>query len=196
MITIVKDCGTNVASLLYALERIGRTAIVTNDAAIIKNASHVILPGVSSAARAMTKLKENNLIETIKDLKQPVLGICSGMQILFSQSEEGMVTTLDIISGQVKKLMNTQQCVLPHMGWNRLCEIKKNEPLFEDVPENSYVYYVHSFAILCLQQTIAQSNYAETFSAAVLQDNFYGVQFHPERSGKIGETILKNFVNL
>lgn len=196
MITIVKDCGTNVASLVYALERIGRTAIVTNDAAIIKNASHVILPGVSSAARAMTKLKENNLIDTIKGLKQPVLGICSGMQILFSQSEEGMVTTLDIISGQVKRLMGTQQCVLPHMGWNRLCEIKKNEPLFEDVPEDSYVYYVHSFAVACLQQTIAQSSYAEIFSAAVLQDNFYGVQFHPERSGKIGETILKNFVNL
>ncbi|MCS5708111.1 imidazole glycerol phosphate synthase subunit HisH [Candidatus Berkiella cookevillensis] len=196
MIAIVKDCGTNVASLVYALERIGKTAIVTNDAEIIETASHVILPGVSSATRAMAKLKENNLTEIIKNLKQPVLGICSGMQILFSQSEEGMTATLDIIPGQVKKLMSTQQCVLPHMGWNRVCEIKKNEPLFEDVPDDSYVYYVHSFAVACLPQTIAQSSYAEIFSAAVLHKNFYGVQFHPERSGKIGENILNNFVNL
>lgn len=196
MIVVVKNCGTNVASLVYAIERIGRKVVVSRDAEIISSASHIILPGVSSARRAMEKLQDNNLIEVIKNLKQPVLGICSGMQILFSSSEEDMTATLDIIPGQVKKLQSTEECVLPHMGWNRLCAIKTSDALFKNIENDSYVYYVHSFAVTCFSHTIAQSHYAEVFSAAVAYKNYYGVQFHPERSGKIGERILNNFVNL
>lgn len=194
MIAIVQSCGTNISSVEFALQRLGKKAVLTNDKNALQNASHVILPGVSTAQSAMQNLQKNNLVELIRELKQPVLGICSGMQILFQHSDEDDIPCLGIFAGKII-LMPEIDLPVPHMGWNQI-NIIKNSKLLENITENSYVYFVHSYMAETSDYTLASTKYACQFSAIVQNKNFYGVQFHPERSGKIGEQILQNFLSL
>ena len=175
MNTVIIDYGTgNLRSVENALKRLGAEYTVTADAADIRSADRVILPGVGEASFAMDRLRESGLDKVIQSLKQPVLGICIGMQILCSSSEEGALK-------------------IPEMGWNSI-SIKTQSPLFRDIPDDSYVYYVHSFAPDICNDTIAVTEYGRPFSAALARDNFFGTQFHPEKSGSIGQRILENFL--
>lgn len=193
MITIVDSGGANIASILFALDRLGVHAAVSADADEIKNASHVILPGVGSADKIMQRLNFLQLGDVIRALTKPVLGICVGMQVLFEFSEEGGVACLNIIPGKITKL--TGEVILPHMGWNTL-DITQNSPLLKNIPNASYVYFVHGFNAPILACTVASVYYGELFSAVVQHQNFFGMQFHPERSGAVGSQILKNFLEL
>ncbi len=192
MIAVIEGCGTNLASIVFALERLGQNVQVTSNAQHLQAASHVIIPGVSTAQRAMAQLKQQNLVETLRSLTQPVLGICSGMQILFDWCEEGAVNGLGIFTGKVIKLSAN---VLPHMGWNTL-QLQTDCRLFAHISDNSYVYFVHSYGTEVNAQTIASCNYGNHFSAMVAKENYYGFQFHPERSGKVGLQLLRNFIEL
>ncbi len=193
MIAIIEGCGTNIASIQFALERLGKKSLLTSDAKIIRSASHVILPGVGTAKNAMTQLQK--LAALIPQLTQPVLGICLGMQLFYEFSEEGKIETLKIISGKISSFKKNTSLPIPHMGWNQL-EIKQPNPLLKNIPDNSYFYYVHSYSAPVNENTIAVTKYGKPFSAIVNNKNFYGVQFHPERSGKTGEQLLKNFLEL
>ncbi|MDP3704952.1 MAG: imidazole glycerol phosphate synthase subunit HisH [Legionellaceae bacterium] len=193
MILIVDSGGANISSILFALERLDKQAIVSADCDAIKNASHVILPGVGSADKIMQRLNELKLVDVLPSLTQPVLGICVGMQVLFEFAEEGNVTCLNIIPGKIKKLAGIAP--LPHMGWNTL-SITQNSSLLKNIPNESYAYFVHSFAAPVLACTCAMTQYGESFSAVVSHQNFFGTQFHPERSGAVGSQILKNFLEL
>lgn len=195
MIAIIKGCGNNIASIRYALQRLGQEAIITAQPDIIKNSSHVLLPGVGHAGFAMDQLNRNCLTEVIKNLTQPVLGICLGMQLLFNTSEEGNTAGLGIIPGIIKAFEKSPNLTIPHMGWNIL-QWKTNSDLQKNLNEGDFFYFVHSFKAPITTYTIATCEYGENFSAIVKKDNFYGMQFHPERSGNIGEKILKNFFNL
>lgn len=190
MIVIVDSGGANLVSLLSAFTRLGAKAKVSASIEDINRASHVILPGVGCAKNIMKRLNDLRLVDAIKSLTTPVLGICVGMQILFDYCEEGETSCLGIMPGEIKKL--PQSLILPHMGWNSLrCQ---KSLLFENVPDSSYVYYVHSYAAALGPYTIAQTDYGQPFSAAVSHRNFLGLQFHPERSGEIGSKLLKNFL--
>lgn len=193
MIAIINS-GANIASVQFSLQRLGVDSVLTTDASIIQNASRVILPGVGAAASAMQRLRELQLVEIIRTLQQPVLGICLGMQLMFDYSEEGGVECLGIITGKIKKMM-TSDLPIPHMGWNAL-QISTPHALFKNIENQAHVYFVHSFAAPVNETTIAQSTYGETFSASVQKNNFYGTQFHPERSSSVGAAILKNFLEL
>ncbi|MBS0290526.1 MAG: imidazole glycerol phosphate synthase subunit HisH [Proteobacteria bacterium] len=192
MIAIIEGCGTNIASIEYALARLNKVYCVTSDPKVIKQASHVIIPGVSTAQRALAQLQRQALTETILSLKQPVLGICSGMQILFDWCEEGQVKGLGIFSGKVVKLPEKVQTI-PHMGWNKLIQNLPTHSLLQGIAKEDDVYFVHSFAASISQDTIASCDYGISFSAIVAKDNFYGTQFHPEKSGKVGLRLLANF---
>lgn len=197
MIAIIDGCGANIASVKFALERQGKKAFLTTDSALIRNADHVILPGVGTASHAMNKLQELNLIEMIKNLQQPVLGICLGMQLLYEFSQEGNVNTLGILPGQITLFPERPERVIPHMGWNKLLfNSEQRSPLFKNIDAESYVYFVHSYFAPINQHTSAVTPYGENFTASVEKNNFYGVQFHPERSGEVGEKILRNFLNI
>lgn len=195
MITIVESGGANIASILFALNRLGVNAQLSHDAKQIQKSSHVILPGVGSAGTAMAKLQQYNLLPTLRALTQPVLGICLGMQLLFDYSTEGEVSCLQIIPGKVKKISATAGLSVPHMGWNTftLCQ---PQSLLNNIPQTAYVYFVHSYAAPVNEYTAATACHGESFAAVVQNKNFYGVQFHPERSGKWGTKILKNFLEL
>lgn len=199
MIVIIDTGCANLSSVRFAIERLGYDVIVSKDPAILKQADKLFLPGVGTAKEAMANLVERNLIELIKNLTQPVLGICLGMQILAETSDEGFdqqssIKTLGIIDGVIEKL-DVAPLRLPHMGWNQITP-KLDEPLFKDIPPGSYFYFVHSYALPVNENTIASCDYAGPFTAAVNKDNFYGVQFHPERSGKAGAQLIKNFLEL
>ncbi|OBX04783.1 imidazole glycerol phosphate synthase [Gallibacterium genomosp. 3] len=190
---IIIDTGcANLSSVKFAFERLGYKAEISQDLNQIKQADKLLLPGVGTAKAAMLNLDNRNLIDTIKQLTQPVLGICLGMQLLAQFSQEGDVATLGVMSGKTEKLPD-KGLPLPHMGWNQV-KFAENEPLFSDIPVNSYFYFVHSFAVLPNEHTIATCDYSVPFSAALRKENFYGVQFHPERSGKVGSQLLRNFV--
>jgi len=190
---VIIDTGcANITSVRCAFERLSNNVIVSRDTSIIKQASHVVLPGVGTAGAAMDKLGKLDLIGFIQSLTQPVLGICLGMQLLTNASDEREVDCLKIIDTKVTPLIKVESLPLPHMGWNKLTDL--TAPLFNDIPDDSYVYFVHSFAVPLGDFTAAQSHYGQSFSAAITQGNFYGVQFHPERSGKVGAQILKNFL--
>ena len=190
---VIIDTGcANITSVRCAFERLCADVTVSRDVDLIRQASHVVLPGVGTAGAAMKNLKDLNLVTFIQSLSQPVLGICLGMQLLTNASDERSVDCLKLVDTSVSPLAKVKNLPLPHMGWNKLTHL--TAPLFNDVPNDSYVYFVHSFAVPVGDFTQAQSQYGQAFSASIAQDNFYGVQFHPERSGKVGAQILKNFL--
>jgi glutamine amidotransferase len=192
---IIDSGGANLASLQYALERLGVQAPVTAAPNEVSNASHVILPGVGSASDAMRRLRNAGITEVLPRLEQPVLGICLGMQLLFARSEEGDTNCLGVIPGSVQRLQAQPGLPVPHMGWNQLA-IRQRDPLLTGVPENEYVYFVHSYAALLSEDTIATASYGTDVTAVVRRKNFCGTQFHPERSGPAGARILANFLGI
>jgi len=196
MIVVIKGIGHNLCSLSFALKRLGVEAIFTDDKELIRNATHVILPGVGAANQAMANLRANDLVDTIKQLKVPVLGICLGMQLLMSSSEEAETDTLDIIPGRVKRFQSDWGVTIPHMGWNQITKLEERDPLMKNIPNESFIYFVHSFAVFETPFSLARTNHGRQFSAVIRKDNFYGVQFHPERSGDVGVQFLKNFLAL
>ena len=192
---IIQYNAGNIQSVLYALERLGATALVTDDANEIKTADKVIFPGVGEASTAMQYLKERKLDLLIKNLEQPVLGICLGMQLMCTHSTENNTPCLGIFEEQVKQFKPLDPTIkVPQIGWNTISNLKSI--LFEDIPENSYAYFVHGYYAALGAHTIATTNYVEDYSSALQKDNFYGVQFHPEKSALIGEQLIKNFLSL
>lgn len=194
-LVLIKYNAGNIQSVLYALERLGATAEVTDDAEEIKAADKVIFPGVGEASSAMKSLQEAGLDKVIKSLQQPVLGICVGMQLLCAHSEENNIDCLNIVPVPVKKFKaGDQKIKIPQMGWNTIYNLKT--PLFENVAEESFIYNVHSYYAQDSAYTIASCNYGVTYAAAVQKNNFYGVQFHTEKSAATGDQIIKNFLAL
>lgn len=189
-IVIIKYNAGNTRSVQLALERLGYQAEVTNDHQAIRAADCVIFPGVGQAYSAMQSLKEKGLDQLIPSLTQPVLGICLGMQLLCSNSEEGDTPCLSIIPEQVRKFQGDLK--IPHMGWNTLYDLKGD--VFKGIKENSYTYFVHSYFVPVNNFTTAKCEYIQPFSAAIQFKNFHGVQFHPEKSGDAGHQLLKNFL--
>jgi glutamine amidotransferase len=194
-VVIIASGGANIASLQFALQRLGTTSAVSANARTIRHASHIILPGVGAAAHAMSLLRQNNLDSLIPSLQQPVLGICLGMQLLFEASEEGEAQCLGIIPGRAARLHCDAAHPVPHMGWNTL-KIDRPGALLDGLQQDDYVYFVHSYALPRSPATIASSDYGLSFSACVQWRNFFGAQFHPERSAKVGARLLQNFLSL
>jgi glutamine amidotransferase len=198
-VAIIDNGGANIASLRFALLRLGVASHVTADAGELRRAQRVILPGVGAAADAMQRLHALDLVETISQLTQPVLGICLGMQLLFAASEEGVdgddTDCLGIVSERVSRLAGRPDLPVPHMGWNQLRVIAKS-PLLDGIATGEYVYFVHSFAAPVGPWTLATTDYGGEFSAVVRHENFHGVQFHPERSAQVGSRVLANFLRL
>lgn len=194
-VVIIKYNAGNVQSVQFALQRLGVTAIITDQHAEIMTADKIIFPGVGNAFSAMENLKEKNLDLLIPVLKQPVLGICVGMQLLCNHSEENDTKCLGIINLNVKKFVSdTNHFKIPHVGWNTIDHL--SSPLFQGIKEESFVYYVHSYYVEYGKNTIATTKYLTPYSAAIQKNNFYGVQFHTEKSADIGESILHNFLNI
>lgn len=198
-LVIVKYNAGNIQSVLYALERIGKGAVVSDDHELIRKADKVIFPGVGEASTAMNYLKERKLDQLIKGLKQPVLGICLGMQLMCKYSEENDTPCLGIFEEIVKHFKpeskNGQPVLkVPQIGWNNIYELKTD--LFKGIQENSYCYFVHGYYAALGEHTIAKADYVAPYSAGLHKNNFYGVQFHPEKSAAAGEQILKNFLAL
>lgn len=196
MIAIVDYDAGNIRSVVNALERLGvKDYVVTSDAEVIRSADKVLMPGVGDASYAMANLKARGLEGVIPELRQPVLGICVGLQLLCSSSEEGNIRCLGIFEENVVRFRSDAPAVkIPHMGWNSISDLKS--PLFKGISEGSFVYFVHSFHAVEGPDSIAVSDHGGRFSAALHKDNFYGVQFHPEKSGPVGAMILKNFIEL
>jgi imidazole glycerol-phosphate synthase subunit HisH len=194
-VVIIASGGANLASLQFALQRIGTSSAVSASARKIRAASHIILPGVGAAADAMARLRQNNLDSLIPSLEQPVLGICLGMQLLFEASEEGAAQCLGIIPGRAVRFPRQPGHPVPHMGWNTL-SIERPNPLLQGVPNEAYAYFVHSYALQLGPATIASTMYGQPFSACVQWRNFFGAQFHPERSSQVGARLLQNFLAL
>lgn len=192
---VIVASGANLASLCFALERLGCAPFVTLEAERIRTATHVILPGVGAAGNAMGRLKEAGLERVIPALMQPVLGICLGMQLLLEASAEGNVPCLGVLPGRAVRLEGAPGQPVPHMGWNTL-ESLRPSPLLEGVSGGARAYFVHGYALPACAHVIATTRYGITFSAAVAWRNFFGVQFHPERSGALGARVLKNFIAL
>lgn len=190
---IIIDTGcANLSSVKFAFDRLNYQTSISKDVAQIQQADKLILPGVGTAAAAMQNLQERQLIECIQNLTQPVLGICLGMQLMTEYSTEGDVSTLNLIQARTQ-LIPDRGLPLPHMGWNRVI-YSQQHPLFADIPSGSHFYFVHSYAVLPHQHTLATTEYGVNVSAAIGYKNFYGVQFHPERSGSHGAKLLQNFI--
>jgi glutamine amidotransferase len=192
---IIDSGGANLASLQFAFERLGAKTRVSAEAAEITSAARVILPGVGSAGDAMTRLRKNGVADLLPSLTQPVLGICLGMQLLFERSEEGNTDCLGILPDEVKRLQPAQGRPVPHMGWNQLSPLRE-DPLLEGISADDYVYFVHSFAVRVSDMTLASADYGSALSAIVRRGNFWGTQFHPERSAQTGARVLANFLRL
>ena len=191
-VAIIKYNAGNVQSVIYALNRIGIEPILTDNPAEIKSSGRVIFPGVGEASSAMKYLRENKIDRLITELTQPFLGICLGMQLMCSFSEENNTDCLGIFNAEVRKFPKIKK--VPHIGWNTVTDFKSG--IFKGVTDKSYLYFVHSYYVKMSENSIASTNYILNFSSAFQRDNFYGVQFHPEKSGQIGEQILKNFINI
>lgn len=191
-IAVIKYNAGNVSSVLYALQRLGVDAAVTDDREEIRGSDKVIFPGVGHAGAAMKSLKQNKLDQLIPQLKQPVLGICIGLQLMCAHSEEGDTACLGIVPLRVKKFTPPPGFKIPQIGWNSITGLQG--PLFEDVEEGDFVYYVHSYYAEQGDATIATTEYGHPYSAAIRKDNFLGVQFHTEKSSGIGDRILANFL--
>ncbi len=192
-IAIIDSGGANIASLLFALERLGRSAELTTDAAVIQSADRVLLPGVGAARDAMNRLTDANLVDVIRGLTQPVLGICLGMQMLLDGSEEEDVDCLGIVPGIATHLPSTPANPVPNMGW---CATRKTSAheLLNNIDNGSYFYFLHSYALPVCDYTLATAEHAESFSAVIGRDNFVAAQFHPERSSVAGAQLLRNFL--
>ena len=194
-VAVVKYNAGNIRSVDYALKRLGVEAVITADKEELQSADKVIFPGVGEAETTMNHLKATGLDELIKNLRQPVFGICLGMQLMCRYSEEGEVDCLNIFDVGVNRFVpQKHEDKVPHMGWNTIG--KTNSKLFEGFTEEEFVYFVHSFYVPTCDFTAATTDYIHPFSAALHKDNFYATQFHPEKSGKTGEKILTNFLNL
>ncbi len=192
-VVIVANGGANIASLQFALERLSMPSTLSADPERIRRASHVILPGVGAAADAMRRLRLERLHELLPTLRQPVLGICLGMQLLFDGSEEGHTECLKIIPGRARRFVEATDRPVPHMGWNTL-DIERTCPLLSGLGPKDYAYFVHSYALPVSEATVASTRYGEPFSACVQWNNFFGAQFHPERSAAVGARLLSNFL--
>ncbi|MEG0467338.1 MAG: imidazole glycerol phosphate synthase subunit HisH [Mucinivorans sp.] len=195
LVVIIKYEAGNVRSVVNALSRLGAEVCVSDDEQVIRQASHVILPGVGHALRAMADLERRGLTDVIRSLNQPMLGICIGMQLMCRQSQEGPTTGLGIFDCAVSKMEgSTQGLKIPHVGWNTIYNTQSE--LFKGFASPEYVYYVHSYAAGLCAHTIATTAHGAEFSGALRNGNFFGTQFHPEKSGDVGERILKNFLEL
>jgi imidazole glycerol-phosphate synthase subunit HisH len=194
-VVIADTGGANVASLRFAFERLGALTQVTADGSMIASAERVVLPGVGAAGHAMERLRAAGLINVLKTLTQPVLGICLGMQLLYQDSEEGRTKCLGVLPGSVRRIHGAPGRPVPHMGWNQLrpsCE----DALLEGITDQDYAYFVHTYAVPVNDETLAETRYGDRLSAVVRKRNFCGAQFHPERSGKTGARLLENFLRL
>ena len=190
---VIIDYGAgNIKSIQFAFKRLGFDAVLSNNINEIKAADKVIFPGVGEASSAMKKLRESGLDTIIPTLKQPVLGICLGMQLMCNSSEEGNTKGLGIFNVDIKRFSNSVK--VPQMGWNVISELKSD--LFNGIKENEFMYLVHSFYASTCEEMIAKTDYEVEYASALQKDNFYGVQFHPEKSSKAGEKLLENFLNL
>ncbi len=194
-VVIIENGGANIASLQFALERLDCAPELTADPALIRAASHVILPGVGAAADGMRRLRARGLHELIPQLRQPVLGICLGMQLLYEASEEGGARCLGAIPGTATRFVPAPDRPVPHMGWNQLRKTGESA-LLDEIEDGDYAYFVHSYALSVGPETMATSDYGVVFSAVVAYRNFLGAQFHPERSGRAGALLLRNFLRL
>ncbi len=192
-VVIVASGGANIASLQFALDRLGATSLISADPDRIRSAGHVILPGVGAAADAMARLRRVQLDALLPTLRQPVLGICLGMQLLFDTSDEGGTDCLGIIPGRAARFPAAAGLPVPHMGLNTL-DIVRDSPLLDGLGADDYAYFVHSYALPVGPATVASTRYGEPFSAAVERGNFFGAQFHPERSAAVGARVLRNFL--
>ena len=192
---IIDSGGANLASLQFAFERLGARTHVTTDAGEIASAARVVLPGVGAAADAMQRLHHAGVAALLPELEQPVLGICLGMQLLFAHSEEGSTDCLGILPETVRRLRPAPGLPVPHMGWNQLEQVR-DDPLLEGIAANEYVYFVHSYAAPVSGITLATAAYGIPVSAVVRKGNFWGTQFHPERSAATGARVLANFLRL
>jgi glutamine amidotransferase len=193
-VVIIDSGGANLASLQFALQRLGASSEVSSDIAAIRAARRVILPGVGAAADAMQRLRESTLDQALPQLTQPLLGICLGMQLLYTHSDEGNTHCLGIIAGDVKRLSASTELPVPHMGWNN-CVALTLDPLLNGIAADDYFYFVHSYAALPGPATLATVDYGQALTAVVRRDNFWGVQFHPERSARVGAQLLRNFLD-
>ena len=198
-VAIIDNGGANIASLRYALERLGASSFLTADPGDLRDARRVILPGVGAAADAMARLRTLGLVDLLPQLAQPVLGICLGMQLLFASSEEGEdgedTECLGLIDERVTRFPERAGFPVPHMGWNQL-RLVAPSPLFAGIADGDYVYFVHSYAAPLGPWTLAATDYGAEFSSGVRRGNFHGVQFHPERSAATGSRVLANFLEL
>ncbi len=192
MVVIIDYGAGNIQSVKYALNRLGIDAVLSSDVEVIKNADKVIFPGVGRAKFAMEKLAKSGLDKLIPTLTQPVLGVCLGMQLMCEHTAEDDTKGLGIFPIHVKEFEKTLK--VPQIGWNQISDLKGD--LFKDVNDESYTYFVHSFYIPDNKFSIASTNYGLKYSSAIRKDNFYATQFHPEKSGDVGEQILKNFINI
>jgi len=195
MVAIVKYNAGNIYSVYCACKRLGFDPVITDDPELLRSAEKVIFPGVGEARAAMDYLNATGLSDVIRGLKQPVLGICIGMQLLCKHSEEGDVDCLGVFDAPVERFTPTNaEDKVPQMGWNTISSLSTS--LYSQVEEGSYVYYVHSYRVPVCRYTIAKTDYCGTYSASLHKDNFYATQFHPEKSGSVGEQILKNFLEI
>ncbi len=194
-LVMVDAGGTNIGSVRYALERLGIRAELSSDRDVIESADRVLLPGVGAAGPGMARLQDSGLVEAIRNLTQPVLGICLGMQLLFESSDEGPTETLGVLDGRLKYFAADGDLRVPHMGWNRL-EFVKDDPLLHGLGPEPYAYFVHSYRADVTEDSIATSLHGRMFAAAVRRGNFWGTQFHPERSAALGARVFRNFLEL
>lgn len=194
-VVLVDAGGTNIGSVRYALQRLGVDAALTADAAAIRAADKVILPGVGAAAPGMARLRELRLVDLLRSLTQPVLGVCLGMQLLCERSAEGDTECLGLIPAPVLRLVEAPGLRVPHMGWNRL-ETTRQHPLVDGLGSDDQAYFVHSYAVPVGDFTLATADYGGAFSAVIARGNFHGMQFHPERSAAVGARLLGNFLKL
>jgi len=194
-VTIVDSGGANIASLRFALQRIQVSATLTSNPDVIRNASHVIVPGVGAAADAMQRLESQALCELIPTLTQPVLGICLGLHLLLERSEEQDTKCLGIVEGSAQKLLGDSEHRVPNMGWSRI-SISRDHALLANIEDGSYFYFLHSYALPIDNSTLATAGHSQPFTAILSQNNFHATQFHPERSADAGSQLLQNFLSL